>query len=84
MQGAHMPNAFTAPFDAGLLSYQVMRDFPPVVLIDVFWLDQPEGLGQGILNPPRFLGTPPFRPCRDLLPIPQPATNTLTDGSGEA
>lgn len=45
MQDPDMPNAFTAPFDAGLLSYQVMKDHPLVVLIDVFWIDEPEGAG---------------------------------------
>jgi len=32
------PNGFTAPFDAGLLAYQVMRDQPVIKLVDVFWM----------------------------------------------
>ena len=45
---SHMTPAsrsFTAPFDAGLLIYQVMKDFPLIVLIDVFWIDETTGPG---------------------------------------
>lgn len=40
------PNAFTVPFNNGLLAYQVMRDFPVIKLVDVFWFgedDDPTG-----------------------------------------
>lgn len=46
LQDPTKPNGFTAPFDAGLVAYQIMRDQPVVVLVDVFWLDEADGPGQ--------------------------------------
>lgn len=34
------PNAFSAPFDKGLLFYQVMVDLPIIKLVDVFWFGE--------------------------------------------
>jgi hypothetical protein len=34
------PNGFTAPFNRGLVAYQVTKDFPLIKLVDVFWLDE--------------------------------------------
>lgn len=36
------PNGFTVPFDAGLLAYQVMLDYPVIKLVDAFWLTEGE------------------------------------------
>lgn len=51
LQDSRTPNGFTAPFDAGLLAYQVMRDQPVVALVDVFWIDETEGPGQSFRAP---------------------------------
>jgi hypothetical protein len=40
LQDPRRPNGFTAPFVAGLVSYQVMRDHPVIKLVDAFWLDE--------------------------------------------
>lgn len=42
------PNGFTAPFDAGLLAYQVMRDMPVIKLVDVFWMKEGDEEASGI------------------------------------
>lgn len=34
----HGPSMFTAPFDDGLLLYQVMSDYPIIKLVQVTWL----------------------------------------------
>jgi hypothetical protein len=53
LQDPSKPNGFTAPFDDGLLSYQVMRDFPVIKLADVFWVspdadpEDPTGIDYG-------------------------------------
>ncbi len=48
LQDETKPNGFTAPFDAGLLAYQVMKDFPIIKCVDVFWIigedDDPTGI----------------------------------------
>lgn len=42
LQEESTPNSFTAPFNQGLLAYQVMRDHPIIKLVDVFWLTDDE------------------------------------------
>jgi hypothetical protein len=42
LQDPGKPNGFTAPFDRGLLAYQVMLDQPAIKLVDVFWLTDDE------------------------------------------
>jgi hypothetical protein len=38
LQDPYKPNGFTAPFDGGLVCYQVTEDIPTVKLVDVFWM----------------------------------------------
>jgi hypothetical protein len=40
LQDPTKPNGFTAPFDRGLVAYQVTVDIPAIRLVDVFWLDE--------------------------------------------
>lgn len=43
------PNGFSAPFNRGLVAYQVMLDQPVIKLVDVFWMDDDgEGLDYGL------------------------------------
>lgn len=48
LQDPGKPNGFTAPFDDGLLAYQVMRDLPVIRLVDAFWVEPENPSGPGI------------------------------------
>jgi hypothetical protein len=39
LKDPRLAGAYTAPFDNGLLVYQVMADYPIIMLIQVSWLD---------------------------------------------
>ena len=39
VQDLNRPNSFSAPFDNGFLSYQVMKDQPVIKLVEAIWME---------------------------------------------